>query len=159
VPGEGEYGAEELGLMKELQTRIQVYAEHFEAIEFRKAAAELRAIWVAGNEYLTRAAPWTTIKADRNRAAASVRLGLNLVHTFAHLAWPIMPAMARKIHEAIQPVAGNSDVIPWPSASMAEELDQLEAGQPIRAPDLLFAKITDEQMAAWTERFGGEEIN
>jgi len=159
VPGEGEYGAEELALMKELQTRIQVYAEHFEAIEFRKAAAELRAIWVAGNEYLTRAAPWTAIKTDRNRAAASVRLGLNLVHTFAHLAWPIMPDMARKIHEAIQLVAGNSDVIPWPSGSMAEELDQLEAGQSIRAPDLLFAKITDEQIAAWTERFGGEEIS
>jgi methionyl-tRNA synthetase len=157
VPGEGEYGAEELALMKELQSRIQAYAEQFEAIEFRKAAAELRAIWVAGNEYLTRAAPWTTIKTDRNRAAASVRLGLNLVHTFAHLAWPIMPAMARKIHEAIQPVAGNSGIIPWPSASMAEELDQLEAGQPIHAPDVLFAKITDEQIADWTERFGGPE--
>jgi methionyl-tRNA synthetase len=157
VPGEGEYGAEELALMKELQSRIQAYAEQFEAIEFRKAAAELRAIWVAGNEYLTRAAPWTTIKTDRNRAAASVRLGLNLVHTFAHLAWPIIPAMARKIHEAIQPVAGNSGIIPWPSASMAEELDQLEAGRPIHAPDVLFAKITDEQIADWTERFGGPE--
>jgi methionyl-tRNA synthetase len=157
VPGEGEYGVEELALMKELQSRIQAYAEQFEAIEFRKAAAELRAIWVAGNEYLTRAAPWTTIKTDRNRAAASVRLGLNLVHTFAHLAWPIIPAMARKIHEAIQPVAGNSGIIPWPSASMAEELDQLEAGQPIHAPDVLFAKITDEQIADWTERFGGPE--
>jgi methionyl-tRNA synthetase len=41
---------------------------------------------------------------------------------------------------------------------MAEELDQLEPGQPIRAPEVLFAKITDEQIAAWTERFGGPGV-
>jgi methionyl-tRNA synthetase len=157
VPGEGTYGADELALIEELQRRVQTYAEHFEAIEFRKASAELRAIWVAGNEYLTRAAPWTTIKTDRARAAAAVRLGLNLVHMFSHLAWPIIPTAARAIHEMIQPVAGNADVIPWPEGPMSEELDQLEAGQPIRAADVLFAKITDEQIAEWTARFGGED--
>src|SRR4051812_18924494 len=131
VPGEGSYGADEQALIAELDARVKTYAEQFEAVEFRKAAAELRAIWVAGNEYLTRAAPWTTIKTDRDRAAAAVRLGLNLVHTFSHLAWPIIPAAARAIHETIQPVAGNAAVIPWPEGPMSEELDQLEAGQPI----------------------------
>jgi methionyl-tRNA synthetase len=155
VPGEGEYGPDEHALIAELQSRVQAYTQYFEAIEFRKAAAELRAIWVAGNEYLTRAAPWTAIKTDRAKAAAAVRLGLNLVHTFAHLSWPIMPTMARAIHECVQPVGGNAEVIPWPEASMSDELDQLEAGQPIHAPAVLFAKITDEQIAEWTARFGG----
>jgi methionyl-tRNA synthetase len=123
-----------------------------EAMEFRKALGELRAIWVAGNEYLTRAAPWTHIKTDRARAAAAVRMGLNLVHLFGHLAWPIIPSAARRIHEAIQPAPV---VIPWPTGAMAEELDQLEAGQAISAPDVLFAKITDEQVAEWTARFSG----
>ncbi|MBV8801120.1 MAG: methionine--tRNA ligase [Alphaproteobacteria bacterium] len=157
VPGEGTYGPQERALIAELQQRVQTYTEHFEALEFRKAAAELRAIWVGGNEYLTRTAPWTTIKTDRERAAAAVRLGLNLVHTFAHLSWPIIPTAARTIHETIQPVTGNAAVIPWPSLDMAEELDQLEAGQSIQAADVLFAKITDEQIAEWTERFGGSE--
>ena len=39
---------------------------------------------------------------------------------------------------------------------MAEYLDQLEPGLPIRAPDVLFAKITEEQVAEWKVRFGGE---
>ena len=43
--------------------------------------AELRAIWVAGNEYMTRAAPWTHIKTDRDKAAVGVRMGLNLIHS------------------------------------------------------------------------------
>jgi methionyl-tRNA synthetase len=38
---------------------------------------------------------------------------------------------------------------------MARELDQLEAGQPINPPEVLFAKITEEQVAEWKSRFGG----
>ena len=40
---------------------------------------------------------------------------------------------------------------------MAEFLDDLDAGQPIHAPDVLFAKITDEQVAEWKARFGGAD--
>jgi methionyl-tRNA synthetase len=79
-------------------------------------------------------------------------MGLNLVHLFGHLAWPIMPTMARKIHEAIQEVP---EIIPWPEGKMSEFLDALEADQPIGTPDVLFAKITDEQVDEWKQRFGG----
>ncbi|MDE2133951.1 MAG: methionine--tRNA ligase [Alphaproteobacteria bacterium] len=153
VPGEGSYGAEETGLIVELDHRVAQYSAHLEQIEFRKALAELRAIWVAGNEYLTRAAPWTHIKSDRAKAAAGVRMGLNLVHLLGHLSWPVIPTAARAIHEAIQPAP---KVIPWPGEPMAEFLDALEAGQQIHAPDVLFAKVTDEQVVEWKVRFGGE---
>ncbi|HWY61859.1 MAG TPA: methionine--tRNA ligase [Rhizomicrobium sp.] len=155
VPGEGEYGGEEIALIAELDGRVAQYTEYLEQAEFRKSMGELRAIWVAGNEYLTRAAPWTLIKTDRARAAVGVRMGLNLVHVFAHLVWPVMPVMARKIHEAIQPIGYDKGAIPWVEMKMAEELDQLEAGQPINPPDVLFAKITEEQMAEWKTRFSG----
>src|SRR5215831_15376809 len=55
VPGEGKYGDEEKALERDLDERVARYTEHLEALEFRKALGELRAIWVAGNEYLTRA--------------------------------------------------------------------------------------------------------
>jgi len=48
-------------------------------------------------------------------------------------------------------------MIPWPTDPMVRELDQLEAGEPIKAADVLFAKITDEQIVEWTARFGGPE--
>jgi methionyl-tRNA synthetase len=152
VPAEGIYGEEEHALATELDDRLSTLTVHFEATEFRKALAELRAIWVAGNEYLTRAAPWTAIKTDVARAAAGVRMGLNLVHLFGHLSWPAIPGVALRIHQAIQTAPS---VIPWPNEPMSEFLDQLDAGQQIRPPEVLFAKITDEQIAAWTIRFGG----
>ena len=40
---------------------------------------------------------------------------------------------------------------------MAEVLDELDAGQPIQPPEVLFAKITDEQVAEWKARFGGAD--
>jgi methionyl-tRNA synthetase len=152
VPNEGEYGDEEKALIAELDKRVADYTAFFEAMEFRKALAELRAIFVAGNEYLTRAAPWTHVKTDRARAAASVRMGLNLVHLFAHLAWPVIPTSARRIHQAIQDAP---EVIPWPDEPMSEFLDEIEYGMQIGVPDVLFAKITDEQIAEWRIRFGG----
>ena len=46
-----------------------------EAIKFRRATTELRALWSAGNEYLHRA----QIKTDLDRAAAALRMAFNLV--------------------------------------------------------------------------------
>jgi len=152
VPAEGTYGDDEKALCQELDRRIAQYTEHLDAVEFRKALGELRAIWVAANEYITRAAPWTHFKTDRAKAAVGIRMGLNLVHLFGHLAWPVMPTAARAIHHAIQSAP---EVIPWPDEPAAEFLDQLEAGQNINPPDVLFAKITDEQIAEWQVRFGG----
>jgi len=155
VPGEGSYGAEEAALIAELDRRVAQYGEHLEQIEFRKALGELRAIWVAGNEYLTRAAPWTHIKTDRAKAAVGVRMGLNLVHLFGHLAWPVIPTAALAVHEAIQPAPA---IIPWPDEPMSKFLDQLDPGQHIHAPEVLFAKIAEEQVAEWKVRFGGEPV-
>jgi methionyl-tRNA synthetase len=154
VPAGGSYGPEETELARELDLRIVRYRDFLEVMEFRKALSELRAIWVLGNEYLTRAAPWTAIKTDKNRAAASVRMGLNLVHLFGHLSWPIIPTAARKIHDAVMEAP---ELIPWPDEPMSQFLDGLDAGQEVRPPEMLFAKIADEQIAAWEMRFGGAE--
>jgi methionyl-tRNA synthetase len=155
MPGEGEYGEEEKALIADLDRRIAQYATFMEAAEFRKAMGEMRAIWVAGNEYMTRAAPWTQNKTDRTKAAQGVRMGLNLVHQFAHLLWPVMPDFAKTIHECIQPPGYRGGVIPFPEEGMATLLDDLSPGQPIKAPQALIAKISDEQIAEWKARFGG----
>jgi methionyl-tRNA synthetase len=154
VPKGGAYGAAEEALAQELDRRIIRLTESLEGMEFRKSIAELRGIWVLGNEYLTEAAPWTRIKTDRNSAAVSVRMGLNLVHLFGHLSSPFIPESARRIHEAVMQAP---DVLPWPDEPMVEFLDGLAPGKPIRAPEVLFAKITDEQVAEWEMRFGGPE--
>ncbi len=152
VPKGGETGPREEKLAADLQTRLDALRAHYEAMEFRKAAAETRAIWSLGNEYLQEAAPWAVFKTDPEAAAAIVRTGLNLVHLFAALSWPIIPFTSDAILEAF----GEGGETPrWPGGAEAA-LTHLKPGSRFDAPDVLFAKIEDEQVEAWRARFGGE---
>ena len=155
VPAGGENGEAEDWLIKELQTRIPQLVSYYEAREFRKAMAETRAIWAAGNEYLTQAAPWTHYKTDVDQAAVGVRAGLNLVVLFGILAQPIIPDAAEKILSAMNIPEGNRTWNFGGAESIAQLIDALPVGLEIGAPDVLFTKIEDSDIEAWTERFGG----
>jgi methionyl-tRNA synthetase len=121
-------------------------------MEFRKAAAELRAIWVAGNEYLQAAAPWTAIKTDRDAAAVGVRTGLNACALFAILAQPFIPDAAKVVLDALGVPEKNRM---WPDPADRGVWDALPRGLKINPPDVLFKKIEDADIAAWSERFHG----
>ena len=149
VPEGGSYGEQEEKLIADITARLRDYETHMNAIDVRKAAAELRAIWVAGNEYLQSAAPWSTFKEDPETAAAQVRLGLNLIRLYAVLSAPFIPSTAARMMEAMQ----TSDDT-WPS-DVAEALSHLSAGHEFSVPDVLFAKITDEQREEWQDHFAG----
>ncbi|MFZ1989915.1 MAG: methionine--tRNA ligase, partial [Alphaproteobacteria bacterium] len=135
VPQGGEPGPLEEKLFADLDSRFKQYTDYLEAMEFRKAAAELRALWVLGNEYLTEAAPWTVIKTDKDKAAQAVRLGINLIHFFAHAACPFIPDTALKVHEAVN---GRVELLPWLTDPIREELSTIKAGDSFSVPDVLF---------------------
>jgi methionyl-tRNA synthetase len=149
VPEGGDYGDQEFALVAELEEKLEAYEAHMEAMEIRKAAAELRAIWVAGNEYLQAAAPWSAFKEDPERAAAIVRLSLNLIRLYAVLSEPFIPDASATMLTAM-----NADGAGWPD-SVGDALAVLEPGHGFTVPDVLFAKISDEDREGWQERFAG----
>ncbi len=149
VPEGGAYGEREQALIDELTKRVRAYEGHMEAMEVRKSAQELRAIWVAGNEYLQAAAPWSTFKEDPAQAAAQVRLGLNLIRLYAVLSAPFIPDTSAKMLSAMNTLDTN-----WPD-DVDAALNALPAGHEFAVPDVLFAKITDEQREDWQNRFAG----
>ncbi|TDL79687.1 methionine--tRNA ligase [Palleronia sediminis] len=148
VPEGGAYGPQEQALIADLTARIATYTAHMDAIEIRKGAAELRAIWAAGNEYLQSAAPWAVFKQDPDRAAAQIRLSLNLVRLYAVLSGPFIPDASRAMLEAM-----NADAA-WPD-DVPGFLDALAPGHAFAVPDNLFDKITDDQREDWATRFAG----
>ncbi len=149
IPTGGAYGPQEEALIAELSTRIRAYEGHMEAIEVRKSATELRAIWVAGNEYLQSAAPWATFKEDPEKAAMQIRLALNLIRLYAVLSAPFIPDASAAILTAMQ-----TEDDSWPD-DVANALDTLPAGHAFTVPEVLFAKITDDQREDWQTRFSG----
>jgi len=149
VPEGGAYGEQEMALIADLTTKIRAYERFMEDKEVRKAAQELRGIWVAGNEYLQAAAPWSTFKEDPEKGAAQVRLGLNLIRLYAVLSAPFIPTTSAKMLSAM-----NTLDTEWPT-DIEAALTSLPAGHAFAVPDVLFAKITDEQREEWQERFAG----
>ena len=149
VPEGGSYGEAEQALIADMQEKLQAFQAHMDAIEVRKAAAALRALWVAGNEYLQSAAPWSTFKEDPEQAAAQVRMGLNLIRLYAVLSAPFIPDATARMLEAME-----CDDTAWPG-DMSEALSVLEPGHAFTVPDVLFAKISDEKREDWQSRFAG----
>ena len=150
VPDGGAYGPSEDAVISEITTRLAEYERQMETIELRKAASELRAIWVAGNEYLQGAEPWAVFKTDPDRAAAIVRFALNLIRLYAVLAEPFVPDASSTVLDAMK----DADAA-WPT-DVGTYLDGLKAGHAFTVPDVLFGKITDEERAALEARFAGE---
>jgi methionyl-tRNA synthetase len=157
VPDAGAPGEHEAWIAGELSTRLPALVEHYEAMEFRKAAAETRAIWAAGNEYVTRAAPWTAYKTSVETAAAGIRTGLNLAALFGVIAQPIIPETAKKILDALNIPEGNRSMDFRKHTDTGAMLDALPRGMPVSVPPQLFSKIEDAQVAEWTQKFGGGE--
>jgi len=149
VPDAGEFGPDEQALIENITTRVRAYEHHMEAMEVRKSAAELRGIWVAGNEYLQSVAPWTTFKTDPDKAAAQIRLALNLVRLYAVLSAPFVPDAAADMLAAMQTQDDS-----WPD-DVPAALNMLKPGHAFTVPEVAFAKITDEQREDWQARFSG----
>ena len=150
IPAGGRYGPQEAALVADLGARVADYTALMAQMEVRKAAAELRAIWVLGNEYLQAAAPWTVVKTDPDRAQAMIRLGLNLIRVYAVLSAPFIPDAAQTMMDAM-----GTDDWSWP-ADMSAALRVLPAGHGFAVPENLFRKITDEERADWQLRFAGQ---
>jgi methionyl-tRNA synthetase len=153
VPAGGAPGEIEQRLFAQVSDKLAEVTAQMQAIEQRKSAQALRAFWVLGNEYLQEAAPWSAIREDRDRAAVIVRTAINLAGLFARVSAPIIPFACEVLTEAL----GEPWPPTWPSAHAEVELARIEAGRPVRAPEVLFKKVEDAQIAEWTEQFGGAE--
>src|SRR5207244_2402920 len=81
-------------LPSEVERRIAILRGWHEGLEFRRAAAETRALWVLANGYIQEQAPWTMIKSDPARAAVTTRSALSLLTLCAVVSWSIIPTLA-----------------------------------------------------------------
>ena len=150
VPEGGAWGDQEEALIKELDNRLRAYEGFMESMEVRKAAAELRAIWVAGNEYLQSAAPWSTFKENQQQSGAQTRLALNLIRFYAVVSSPFIPDAAAAMMSAMKTQDAS-----WPQ-DVKTALGALPAGHAFEVPEVTFRKITDDEREEWKMRFAGK---
>jgi methionyl-tRNA synthetase len=147
VPAGGADGDAERELHDGIAVEVARYTRQLEAMEFRKAAGTLRAIWTRGNAYFDHKAPWTTVKTDRDATAVTLRTSIALIALFARLSAPLLPATAERVLGALGLALGQ-----WPRGL---DTGDVVPGAPFEIPPVLFAKIGDDEVEGWRARFGG----
>lgn len=155
VPAGGELTAVENELIANLQQHTDDYFKYMNELEFRKALNELRAIWVEGNNYISVTEPWAVIKTDAERAAAILRVCINLIRIFAILSAPIMPDVAAKMLAKLHLDAKDMPLLKC--FNIAKEITAVKAGQPFEVGDMLFERITPEKVEELKQKYGSKK--
>jgi len=153
VPEGGEPTPADRQMAAELGGLVRACADYMERMEFRNALGRLRATWSLGNAYFDRMEPWRVVKTDPARAACVLRLCINLIRLYALLSDPVIPATSEKLYRALKLPPEQKR---WPEADPLEELHALPPGHPFQIPDILFRKLTDDELGAWEARFSGQ---
>ena len=152
VPVGREAGEPEQRLGEQIAELLAEYEAQLDALQFRKAAQALRALWSAGNSYLEEKAPWMEAKTNPDAAALTLRTAMNLIPLYAVVSEPFIPTTAKAMRSAF---ALAEDTRAWVSPEQARALDSVPAGPAFTVPPVLFAKITDEDLEGYRARFGG----
>lgn len=155
VPAGGEMTEVEEKLIADLQEKADNYCKYMEGLEFKKAMNELRAIWVDGNNYISVTEPWTVIKTDPARAAAILRVCLNLIRIYALLSAPVMPETSAKILAKFGLNAADMPVLKGFNA--AKEIEALQPGHKFEVGDTLFERIAPEKTEELKAKYGSDK--
>jgi methionyl-tRNA synthetase len=77
---------------------------------------------------------------------------MNLIHLCSVVSEPFIPATAATMRAAF---ALPADTRTWFTADEARSLTAVPAGTAFTVPPVLFAKLTDDDLETYKERFGG----
>jgi methionyl-tRNA synthetase len=144
-------GPAEEALASELSRMLGELDENLAGMQFRKAARTLRSIWSIGNGYLEAEAPWKALKTSPERAGTILATAINLIRLCAVVSAPVIPATSELVLDSLGAAPAERA---WPAADVAAELAVLAGGRRFTVPEVLFRKVTDEEVEEWKVRFG-----
>ncbi|MBC7555201.1 MAG: methionine--tRNA ligase [Taibaiella sp.] len=135
--------------MKAAKERVEAAIEGY---KFREGLAEVIDLARKGNKYLQDNAPWSLAKTPELQAANQARIDncihlcLQLTANLAILINPFLPFTAKKMCYMMKVV---DRMLEWENAGKS---DLLKTNYPLRAPEILFRKIEDAEVAAQVEK-------
>jgi methionyl-tRNA synthetase len=151
VPAGGEPGEAEQRLFAKVSDLLHDLESALDAMEFRKATHASRALWSAGNGYLVECEPWKRIKTDPDAAACALRTAIGLIRLYGIVSAPFIPATAATLRGVLD--QESSECPGW--VGQVSDCFESLAGRDFTVPPVLFAKVTDDDVAQAVARFGG----
>lgn len=112
--------------------RIEKTKKYLDEMNLKEALEEVMALSGEGNKYFQDSEPWKKIKENKNDAAVSLYLLLNLIKDLSILIYPFTPKTSKKINEMLNIKRGD-----WEDLGKCS----IESGHEIGEPEILFKKI------------------
>lgn len=125
-------------ILDELSQQLPKIEKSINSYRFREALSYFINIARLGNKYLAEEEPWKAIKTDEERVKTVLNVSLQIASNLAILALPFLPFTAEKLFTML-----NQDQKDWDQAGRP---DLLPVGHQLGEAQLLFEKITDEQV-------------
>ncbi len=140
--------ADDKQLMEDIGAAKIKITQSIEEYRFREALFEIIDLSRKGNQYLQKKEPWKKASAENEQQQIDncIHLSLQLTANLAILINPFLPATAQKILHLLKVV---EKMLDWKNAG---SFKLLSVGYTLRAPELLFRKIEDSEIAAQVEK-------
>ena len=138
APEAGELAQADKELLADVGRLFDEAAENIEACHFRAALSANMASAQAANRYLERMEPWKKLKSDRERAATTLSVALNVINCLKTAMLPFLPFSSAKLH-ALLGFSGSVEDGGW-----SWDPDAVVGGQALAEPHPLFEKLDEE---------------
>ena len=142
-----------------IQQTKQKVEQLLEDYKFRDAQFEVINLARIGNQYMQKKEPWILAKQLAENPAAQqlinncLHICLQLTANLAILSNPFLPFTAKKICYLLKVV---DKILDWENAG---SMKLLSVGYSLRAPELLFRKIEDEEITQQIEKLKAAAVN
>jgi methionyl-tRNA synthetase len=140
--------SEDLAIMQAVKDSKEKITDLLEQYKFRDAQFEVINLARLGNQYMQKKEPWIVAKQIESDPTAQAKIDncmhacLQLSANLAIMIHPFLPFTAKKMCHLMKVV---DKMLDWENAG---EFNLLKVGYTLRAPELLFRKIEDEEIAA-----------
>jgi methionyl-tRNA synthetase len=166
VPAQGPLTDGDHDVLSAVEGGFATVGGLIEQARFKAALAETMHLASRVNQYVSDEAPWAVIKVDRERAETILHVALRCIDSLKVLFTPFLPFSSQRLHEMLgydgwlagpleivdvaEEDGSTHSVLTGDYASWVGrwEPSRLEAGQALREPQALFAKLDPEAVVA-----------
>ena len=146
VPEPGEYDTRDSQILAGARNTLESVDGLLHGCHFREAIRTIMALAQEANRYLDDKSPWKKIKEDRQAAATSLYVALNVITSLKTVLYPFLPFSSQRLHEYLG-FTGSIEGYGW-------NWQELPPGQKLLSPQPLFPKLDDSLVEEETRKLG-----
>jgi methionyl-tRNA synthetase len=146
VPTAGEFDSRSQALLDKPKVTLNRVGELLDRCRFKEALRSAMSLAHETNRYLDEKSPWKTIKEDKQAAANSLYVALEIISCLKTMLYPFLPFSSQKVHEYLG-FEGKVEDYGWQPHTPP-------SGQRLLSPQPLFSKLDEGLVEEETGRLG-----